>query len=87
MGTQRLPPLAGSSRSGTPSTTNGGNRASSAAQGPAQTQQQQQQQQAGLMKQNLLDKDRKMAEYSVSHTLCCCGLSTVRRVDGPPDKD
>ncbi|KAK9895734.1 CDK-activating kinase assembly factor [Cystobasidium minutum MCA 4210] len=70
MGTQRLPPLAGSSRSGTPSTTNGGNRASSAAQGPAQTQQQQQQQQAGLMKQNLLDKDRKMAEYSSPADKC-----------------
>lgn len=72
MGTSRLGPLAGSSRSGTPSNPSNGNRASgsTASQGQSQSQQQQQQQQGGLMKQNLLDKDRKMAEYSVRPYRC-----------------
>lgn len=80
MGTSRLGPLAGSSRSGTPSGASNGNRASgSTSQGQPQ-QSQQQQQQGGLMKQNLLDKDRKMAEYSVSRAFNSLAAQVQRRV-------
>lgn len=69
IGTSRLPPLPGS-RGGTPSTsTSSGNRASASTSTSTTQQQPQQQQQNNMMKQNLLDKDRKMAEYSVSSWL------------------
>lgn len=75
IGTSRLPPLPGS-RSGTPVTHGGGGSSSNRGQSSTTftQQQQQQQQKTNLMKQNLLDKDRKMAEYSVSSGQITCLL-------------